>query len=281
MIHRDADLRHRFLILLDGTEVGVLSISNLVRGPFQSANLGYWVAQEVNGRGVGTRAVGEACRWAFGPGGLHRLEAGTLTDNIASQRVLERNGFERIGLAPSVPAHRGKLARPHPVPADRAVSVRLRPLREDEYADFLERSRREYAGGSLRERVADAGGGDREGGAGLRQLLPEGTATPGQTIFAIEQLETGERVGRLWFAEREMDGQRVAFLYDIAIDEPHRGRGLGRAAMLAFEQVAMADGHEVLELNVFGGNARARGLFRSLGFVETAVHMQKQLATDR
>jgi ribosomal-protein-alanine N-acetyltransferase len=100
VIHRDADLRHRFLILLDGTEVGVLSISNLVRGPFQSANIGYWVAQEVNGRGVGTRAVGEACRWAFGPGGLHRLEAGTLTDNIASQRVLERNGFERIGLAP-------------------------------------------------------------------------------------------------------------------------------------------------------------------------------------
>ena len=100
MIQRQADLRHRFLIVLDGRAVGVLSVSNLVRGPFQSANLGYWVAQQVNGRGVATRAVGEACRWAFGPAGLHRLEAGTLTDNVASQRVLERNGFERIGLAP-------------------------------------------------------------------------------------------------------------------------------------------------------------------------------------
>ena len=100
VIQRKADLRHRFLILLDGEAVGALSISNLVRGPFQSANLGYWVAQQVNGRGVGTRAVGEACRWAFGEGGLHRLEAGTLIDNVASQKVLERNGFERIGLAP-------------------------------------------------------------------------------------------------------------------------------------------------------------------------------------
>jgi ribosomal-protein-alanine N-acetyltransferase len=99
VIQREADLRHRFLILLAGEAVGALSISNLVRGPFQSANLGYWVAQQVNGRGVGTRAVGEACRWAFGEGGLHRLEAGTLTDNVASQKVLERNGFERIGLA--------------------------------------------------------------------------------------------------------------------------------------------------------------------------------------
>ena len=161
------------------------------------------------------------------------------------------------------------------------MSVRLRPLREDEYADFVERGRREYAedlyeNGSLTREAATA-----KAARDYAQLLPEGPATPGQTIYAIEELETGERVGRLWFTEREMDGQRIAFLYDIAIDEPHRGRGLGRAAMLAFEQVAMADGHEVLQLNVFGGNARARGLYRSLGFVETAVHMQKQLATDR
>ena len=36
---------------------------------------------------------------AFGRLGLHRLEAGTLVDNVASQRVLEKNGFELIGLA--------------------------------------------------------------------------------------------------------------------------------------------------------------------------------------
>ncbi len=36
---------------------------------------------------------------AFGERGLHRLEAATRTDNIASQRVLEKNRFEPIGLA--------------------------------------------------------------------------------------------------------------------------------------------------------------------------------------
>ena len=97
---RELDIRHRFLILLDGSPVGSLSISNVVRGPFQSANLGYWVAEQVNGRGVATRAVTEACRWAFEDGRLHRLEAGTLIDNVASQRVLEKNGFQRIGIAP-------------------------------------------------------------------------------------------------------------------------------------------------------------------------------------
>jgi [ribosomal protein S5]-alanine N-acetyltransferase len=94
-----ADLRHRFVILVDGAIVGTLGISNIVRGQFHSANLGYFVAQEVNGRGVATRAVGLAAERAFGTIGLHRLEAGTLLDNVASQRVLEKNGFERIGIA--------------------------------------------------------------------------------------------------------------------------------------------------------------------------------------
>ena len=38
---------------------------------------------------------------AFAELGLHRIEAGTLLHNVASQRVLERNGFVRFGLAPA------------------------------------------------------------------------------------------------------------------------------------------------------------------------------------
>ena len=96
---RALDLRHRFLIMAEGRLAGALSISNVVRGPFQSAHLGYFVAEHHNGRGVGTAAVAEATARAFGQLRLHRLQAGTLVDNIGSQRVLEKNGFERIGLA--------------------------------------------------------------------------------------------------------------------------------------------------------------------------------------
>ena len=76
-----------------------MSLSNVVHGHHDSANLGYWVAERVNGRGLATRAVGELIGVAFGELGLHRLEAGTLVDNLASQRVLEKNGFESIGIA--------------------------------------------------------------------------------------------------------------------------------------------------------------------------------------
>jgi ribosomal-protein-alanine N-acetyltransferase len=90
----------RAFAILDGNRIaGTVTLSNIVRGPLQSANLGFWVAERLSGRGLATRAVGEAADIAFGELGLHRLEAGTLVDNVPSQRVLEKNGFERIGLA--------------------------------------------------------------------------------------------------------------------------------------------------------------------------------------
>ena len=89
----------KFAILDDGELAGVVALSNVVYDAFRSANLGYWVDAGRNGRGLATRAVGALAERAFGSLGLHRLEAGTLVDNVASQRVLEKNGFELIGLA--------------------------------------------------------------------------------------------------------------------------------------------------------------------------------------
>jgi [ribosomal protein S5]-alanine N-acetyltransferase len=90
----------RFAILDDANAIaGTISISDVVRGAFQSAHVGYWVDAAHNGQGLATKAVAAVAEFAFGRGGLHRLQAATLVDNHASQRVLEKNGFERIGLA--------------------------------------------------------------------------------------------------------------------------------------------------------------------------------------
>jgi ribosomal-protein-alanine N-acetyltransferase len=87
--------------ILDGEAIaGTIALSNVVRGAFRSANVGYWVDRARNGRGLATAAVAAVAETAFGELGLHRLEAGTLVDNAASRRVLERNRFTRIGVAP-------------------------------------------------------------------------------------------------------------------------------------------------------------------------------------
>ncbi|WP_308315364.1 GNAT family protein [Streptomyces sp. ISL-100] len=89
-------------VLVEGDAViGAFTLSNIVLGPFQSANLGYWIDVTRTGRGLATAAVAEVCRAARDDLGLHRVAAGTLLNNAASQRVLAKNGFEEIGIAPN------------------------------------------------------------------------------------------------------------------------------------------------------------------------------------
>jgi ribosomal-protein-alanine N-acetyltransferase len=87
-------------VLTHGEQVvGRVNLNNIVMGVFRSASLGYWVDAGHQGRGLASGAVEFACAEAQGRG-LHRVEAGTLVHNGASQRVLERSGFELVGLAP-------------------------------------------------------------------------------------------------------------------------------------------------------------------------------------
>ncbi len=88
------------VIELDGRVVGRINLNDIVRGPFLNSHLGYWVSQDVNGRGVASAAVALMKQVAFGEHGLHRIQAGAMPHNLASRRVLERNGFVRFGMAP-------------------------------------------------------------------------------------------------------------------------------------------------------------------------------------
>jgi [ribosomal protein S5]-alanine N-acetyltransferase len=90
---------HPFAILDDGEIAGTVNLFNIVRESLQSGTIGYWVDHGRNGRGLATGAVAQIVDYAFEDLDLHRVEAATLVDNVTSQRVLEKNGFERIGLA--------------------------------------------------------------------------------------------------------------------------------------------------------------------------------------
>jgi ribosomal-protein-alanine N-acetyltransferase len=79
--------------------VGGLTISNIRRRAAQYANLGYWMGEEFAGRGLMTEAVGVLLPFFFDTLGLHRLQAAFLPHNVASRRVLEKNGFREEGFA--------------------------------------------------------------------------------------------------------------------------------------------------------------------------------------
>lgn len=94
-----AGLGRSWVLTCGADLVGRVNLNNLVRGVFQSASLGYWVDGAHTGRGLGKAMVEFACS-AAADLGLHRVEAGTLTHNKASQAVLRACGFTHYGTAP-------------------------------------------------------------------------------------------------------------------------------------------------------------------------------------
>ncbi|MFI6033842.1 GNAT family N-acetyltransferase [Streptomyces sp. NPDC051315] len=96
---RDADRAMQWLLTEHGQPIGAISLSRIILGPLCSASIGYWVDRERAGRGIATAAVEAVCQVAREEFSLHRIEAGTLPENGASQRVLEKCGFALYGRA--------------------------------------------------------------------------------------------------------------------------------------------------------------------------------------
>ncbi|WP_341393984.1 GNAT family N-acetyltransferase [Arthrobacter sp. G119Y2] len=89
-------------VLLEGADIiGCVTLTGIVRGPFLSCHLGYWISRAYTGRGIASAAAAFAVETARTELGLHRVQAATLTGNAASQKVLRRCGFEEIGFAPA------------------------------------------------------------------------------------------------------------------------------------------------------------------------------------
>lgn len=155
------------------------------------------------------------------------------------------------------------------------MSVRLRPIGDDEFAAWLPRMRGNYA----EDMVRNAGLSPEEAAAKAAedtgQLFPGERPSAEQSVYAIEA--AGRPVGTLWLAERDDGPHRCLFVYELYVDDRYRGRGHGKAAMVRAEDEARRRGLDLIALNVFGGNAVARGLYRSLGYEENAVAMSKRL----
>jgi len=82
-----------------GLLVGTISLVQVMRGPLQSAVLGYALDKKHNNKGYTTEAVELVVAYAFRKLALHRIEAGVMPGNEASVRVLEKAGFHKEGIA--------------------------------------------------------------------------------------------------------------------------------------------------------------------------------------
>lgn len=83
-----------------GAIMGGVNLSQIFYGNFQSAYMGYYIAAPYARQGFMGDAVATVLGYAFGQGGLHRVEANIQPDNAASIGLVRRLGFQREGYSP-------------------------------------------------------------------------------------------------------------------------------------------------------------------------------------
>lgn len=155
--------------------------------------------------------------------------------------------------------------------------VELRPMTDAEYAEFLALAVPDYANEHVESGDWSAEGAIERSAAEFDELLPNGPATLGHHLFTIYDPALQTSVGMLWFAVRDSSGKRVAFVYNLMVDEQYRRRGYASQAFLAMEDEVRALGLQAIRLHVFGHNHGAQALYAKLGYEVTNVMMQKTL----
>ena len=91
-----------FVVIDDesGEIAGIFNISQIVRGSFQSAFLGYYGSARHAGKGLMKDGLQRVLDYAFGPLSLHRIEANIQPGNAASIALARGAGFRLEGYSP-------------------------------------------------------------------------------------------------------------------------------------------------------------------------------------
>jgi len=157
-----------------------------------------------------------------------------------------------------------------------AAEVRLVPMNKKEFEAWRAAGVIRYADENVKVGYWRPAEALRRSEAVHANLLPDGLRTEGHHFYKAVDAETERRVGHIWL-KVEAGDDRKGFVYDVFIDEGERGKGYGRAMMLALEAKAKRMKVDSLGLHVFAYNQVAQHLYSSLGYEVKSLNMMKVL----
>src|SRR5580698_9343144 len=120
------------------------------------------------------------------------------------------------------------------------MPVSLRALTEEELSKFVEGDVDRY----VEERVTSGESPDVARRIATEQseaLFPDGKPAEGQLLFRVLDPD-GSGVGTLWIGPQPTGAPGSFWVWDVSIEEMHRGKGYGRAAMALAEVEARSRG---------------------------------------
>lgn len=124
MLSADKNETFAFAIMVDDKVVGSIGIFRQGNIHSQTAELGYYIAEEYWSKGIMTEAVKQICEYVFANSDIIRIYAEPFAYNIASCRVLEKVGFQYEGTLRSNAVKNGKV-----------IDMKMYSLIKEEYYD--------------------------------------------------------------------------------------------------------------------------------------------------
>lgn len=97
MLAADEDETFAFAVTVDSKVIGSIGAFRQGNIHKQTAELGYYIAEEYWGKGIMTEAVKQLCDYVFSQTDIIRIFAEPFAYNLASCRVLEKAGFQCEG----------------------------------------------------------------------------------------------------------------------------------------------------------------------------------------
>jgi len=156
------------------------------------------------------------------------------------------------------------------------VEVRLVPMNKKEFEITRAAGVKRYADENVKVGYWRPAEALKRSEAAHSNLLPDGLRTEGHHFYKALDVDTEKKVGHLWL-KVETGEDRKGFVFDVFIEEGERGRGYGKAMMLALEAKAKRMKLDSLALHVFAYNDVARHLYDSLGYEVKSLNMMKGL----
>jgi ribosomal-protein-alanine N-acetyltransferase len=252
----------------DNDLAGVVNVSAIVRGAFQSAYLGYYAFSPHARRGYLRDGLELAVRYAFRELDLHRLEANVRPENVASVQLIRSLGFEPRSRSPRYlfldgdwRDHVGyvRLREPGPPVLGSSGAVTLHDVHADDQRILLDLR----VAHDQRAFVGDV----------ARYLA---VCLLGMKWQPIAIRGEGELVGFVMWARSPEDGGY--WLGGFLIDERYQRRGYGRSALVALIDALRAKpGCREIVLTYLPANDVARRLYASLGFRETGETIEDEV----
>ena len=109
MLSADENETFAFAITVNNMVIGSIGIFRQGNIHRQTAELGYYIAEEYWGKGIMTEAVKQICEYVFANSDIIRIYAEPFAYNIASCRVLEKVGFQYEGTLRSNAVKNGRV----------------------------------------------------------------------------------------------------------------------------------------------------------------------------